>query len=151
PRPVTLRRYQAGADFPDGAVLVLGKGTAGDAAASALLGWNLDVRRNAADVDRVGAVLIDYTGIESPADLGGPALELASALRKLRPGGRVNPLTRPAPGIGTGAASGTVAGAEQLAPAQAAARQGVVGILRSIGQEMRGGVTANGILIADGV
>ena len=35
PRPVTLRRYQAGADFPDGAVLVLGKGTAGDAAASA--------------------------------------------------------------------------------------------------------------------
>ena len=151
PRPVTLRRYQAGADFPDGAVLVLGKGTAGDAAASALLGWNLDVRRHAADVDRVGAVLIDYTGIESPADLGGPALELASALRKLRPGGRVITLSRPAPGIGTGAASGTVAGAEQLAPAQAAARQGVVGILRSIGQEMRGGVTANGILIADGV
>ena len=151
PRPVTLRRYQAGGDFPEGAVLVLGKGTAGNAAASALLGWNLDVRRNASDVDRVGAVLIDYTGIESPADLGGPALELASALRRLRPGGRVITLSRPAPGIGTGAASGTVAGAEQLAPAQAAARQGVVGILRSIAQEMRGGVTANGVLIADGV
>ena len=38
------------------------------------------MRRHAADVDRVGAVLIDYTGIESPADLGGPALELALSL-----------------------------------------------------------------------
>ena len=64
PRPVTLRRYQAGADFPDGAVLVLGKGTAGDAAASALLGWNLDVRRHAADVDRVGAVPVSYTHLD---------------------------------------------------------------------------------------
>ncbi|MBX7558057.1 acetyl-CoA C-acyltransferase, partial [Streptomyces sp. tea 10] len=33
----------------------------------------------------------------------------------------------------------------------AAARQGVVGMLRSIAQEMRGGVTANGILLADDV
>ena len=151
PRPVTLRRYRADDDFPQGAVLVLGRGKAADAVATVLLEWNLDVRRSAADVDRVGAVLLDYTEVQSPSDLGGPALELSSALRKLRPGGRVITLSRPAPGIGTGAASGTVAGAEQLAPSQAAARQGVVGLLRSVAQEMRGGVTANGVLVADGV
>lgn len=150
PRPVTLRRFKAGADFPDGSVLVLGKGRAGDAAAKDLLAWNLDVRRTAQDVDRVGAVVIDYTEAESPAQLGGPALELASALRKLRPGGRVITLSRPALGIGTGAASGA-AGSEALSPAVSAARQGAVGILRSVAQEMRGGVTANGVLIADGV
>ncbi|CAL8897062.1 3-oxoacyl-ACP reductase [Kocuria varians] len=150
PRPVTLRRFKAGADFPDGSVLVLGKGRAGDAAAKDLLAWNLDVRRTAQDVDRVGAVVIDYTEAESPAQLGGPALELASALRKLRPGGRVITLSRPALGIGTGAASGA-AGSEALSPAVSAARQGAVGILRSMAQEMRGGVTANGVLIADGV
>jgi len=151
PRPVTLRRFTADGDFPSGSVLVLGRGAVGDTASSALLGWDLDVRRHAQDVDRVGAVVIDYTEVDSPADLADAALELASAVRKLRPGGRVITLSRPAPGIGTGAASGTLPGARQLTPSQAAARQGVVGMLRSIAQEMRGGVTANGILIADGV
>lgn len=151
PRPVTLRRFTADGDFPSGSVLVLGRGAAGDAASSALLGWDLDVRRHAQDVDRVGAVVIDYTEVDSPADLADAALELASAVRKLRPGGRVITLSRPAPGIGTGAASGTLPGARQLTPSQAAARQGVVGMLRSIAQEMRGGVTANGVLLADDV
>ena len=151
PRPVTLRRFKAGADFPEGSVLVLGKGRAADAAAKDLLAWDLDVRRTAQDVDRVGAVVIDYTEAETPSQLGGPALELASALRKLRRGGRVITLSRPALGIGTGAASGTATTAEPLSPAVSAARQGVVGILRSVAQEMRGGVTANGVLIADGV
>ena len=151
PRPVSLRRYRVNGDFPQGAVLVLGAGQAADGVAKTLLDWGLDVRRSAADVDRVGAVVLDYTGARRPSDLGGPALELSSALRKLRPGGRVITLSRPAAGIGTGAASGTVAGTEQLSPSEAAARQGVVGMLRSVAQEMRGGVTANGVLVADGV
>ena len=81
PRPVTLRRFTADGDFPSGSVLVLGRGAAGDAASSALLGWDLDVRRHAQDVDRVGAVVIDYTEVDSPADLADAALELASAVR----------------------------------------------------------------------
>lgn len=151
PKPTKLRRYRAGSDFPEGSVLVLGKGQAADAAAQAMLDWNLDVRRHAQEVDRVGAVVIDYTEAKTPSDLGKAALELSSVLRKLRSGGRVITLSRPAAGIGTGAASGTPADTTAQDPAVAAARQGVVGMLRSAAQEMRGGTTANGILIADGV
>lgn len=151
PRPAKLRRHRPGGDFPEGSVLVLGKGQAADAASHALLDWNLDVCRHAQEVDRVGAVVIDYTGVTAPSELGEAALGLSSVLRRLRPGARVITLSRPAPGIGTGAASGTPASAEALEPAEAAARQGVVGFLRSTAQEMRGGTTANGILIADGV
>lgn len=151
PKPTRLRRYRAGSDFPEGSVLVLGKGKAADAAAQAMLDWNLDVRRHAQEVDRVGAVVIDYTEAKSPSDLGKAALELSSVLRKLRTGGRVITLSRPAAGIGTGAASGTPADTAAQEPTVAAARQGVVGMLRSVAQEMRGGTTANGILIADGV
>ena len=45
----------------------------------------------------------------------------------------------------------TPAAAEPLDPAVAAARQAVVGLLRSTAQEMRGGATANGVLLAEGV
>lgn len=151
PRPAKLRRYRAARDFPEGSVLVLGKGQAADAAAGALLDWDLDVRRHVQEVDRVGAVIIDYTRVTTPSDLGDAALDLSSALRKLRPGGRVITLSHPAAGIGTGAASATPARADDPDPAVAAARQAVVGFLRSTAQEMRGGTTANGILIADGV
>ncbi|PZP31915.1 MAG: 3-oxoacyl-ACP reductase, partial [Kocuria rhizophila] len=144
PEPTKLRRYRAGSDFPEGSVLVLGKGQAADAAAQAMLDWNLDVRRHAQEVDRVGAVVIDYTDAKTPSDLGKAALELSSVLRKLRSGGRVITLSRPAAGIGTGAASGTPADTAAQEPAVAAARQGVVGLLRSAAQEMRGGTTANG-------
>ncbi|EYR62756.1 3-oxoacyl-ACP reductase, partial [Actinotalea ferrariae CF5-4] len=37
------------------------------------------------------------------------------------------------------------------APAVAAARQGVDGVLRSLAKELRGGATGNGVLVADGV
>ena len=151
PRPARLRRHRTGGDFPEGSVLVLGKGQGADAASRALLDWDLDVRRHAQEVDRVGAVVIDYTEVTTPSDLGDAALGLSSVLRRLRPGGRVVTLSRPAPGIGTGAASATPAAADSPDPADAAARQAVVGFLRSTAQEMRGGTTANGILVADGV
>jgi 3-oxoacyl-[acyl-carrier protein] reductase len=151
PAPARLRRHRAGAPLVPGPVLVLGCGEEADRIAGTLLGWDLDVRRHPEDVHRFGAVVLALTELAEPADLTEPVLGLGAALRSLAPGGRVVTVSRPAPGIGTGAASATPAAAEPLAPAVAAARQAVVGLLRSVAQEMRGGATANGVLLAEGV
>src|SRR5699024_7395447 len=72
----------------------------------------------------------------SPADIGPIVLPLAGAMRSLAPGSRVVTLSRPA-------------GVED--PARAAARGGVEGFVRSLAHEMRGGGTANGVTVEDGV
>ncbi|MFI7483718.1 3-oxoacyl-ACP reductase [Kocuria sp. M1R5S2] len=151
PAPVPLRRHRRGDPLVPGPVLVLGGGPDADRVAGTLLGWDLDVRRHPEDVTRFGAVLLVLTDLERPAELTGPALELGGVLRSLAPGGRVVTVSRPAPGIGAGAASATPAGARNVPPAVAAARQAVVGFLRSVGHELRGGATANGVLLAEGV
>ncbi|MCM3687898.1 3-oxoacyl-ACP reductase [Kocuria rosea] len=151
PRPVRLRRHRAGAPLVPGPVLVLGRGEEADRIAAALLGWDLDVRRHPDDVARFGAIVLALTELTAPAQLAEPALGLGGVLRSLAPGGRVVAVSRPAPGIGAGAASATPAGAVPLPPAEAAARQAVVGLLRSVAQELRGGATANGVLLAEGV
>lgn len=73
PRPALLRRYSPGAPLVPGPVLVVhddaSKGDA-DAVADALVGWDLDVRRHAAEDERVGAVVLVLTEVASPADLG---------------------------------------------------------------------------------
>src|SRR5699024_5061102 len=63
-------------------------------------------------------------------------LPLAGAMRSLVPGARVVTVSRPARGED---------------PARDAARGGVEGFVRSLAHEMRGGATANGILVEDGV
>ncbi|MGX5357888.1 3-oxoacyl-ACP reductase [Kocuria sp. KH4] len=151
PAPVRLRRHQPGAPLVPGPVLVLGRGEEADRIAAALLGWDLDVRRHPEDVHRFGAVVLALTELTAPGELADPALGLGAVLRSLAPGGRVVTVSRPAPGIGTGAASATPAAAGPIAPAVAAARQAVVGLLRSVAQELRGGATANGVLLAEGV
>lgn len=151
PSPVPLRRHRPGDPLVPGPVLVLGAGGTADRIAELLLGEDLDVRRRAEGSTRFGAVVLVLTDVAEPADLTDPALGLGGVLRSLAPGGRVVTLSRPAPGIGTGAASATPAAAEPLAPPVAAARQAVVGLLRSVGHELRGGATANGVLLADGV
>ncbi|MGO2586182.1 MAG: 3-oxoacyl-ACP reductase, partial [Brachybacterium tyrofermentans] len=60
----------------------------------------------------------------------------SGAMRSLAPGARVVTISRPARGED---------------PARDAARGGVEGFLRSLAHEMRGGATANGILVRDGV
>jgi 3-oxoacyl-[acyl-carrier protein] reductase len=141
PRPALLRRYSPGAPLVPGPVLVVhddaSKGDA-DAVADALVGWDLDVRRHAAEDERVGAVVLVLTEVASPADLGGPALAVGGVLRGLARGGRVVVLSRPASGAGGDAV-------------RAAARRGVEGMLRSLAKELRGGATANALVVRDGV
>lgn len=140
PRPSVLRRYVPGAPLVPGPVLVVHDGAAekdADTLAEALLGWDLDVHRHAAEGDRFGAVVVVLTGLGAPADLGEPMLRVGPVLRGLLPGGRVVTVSRD-----PGAASTT---------AQAAARQGVDGMLRSLAKELRGGATGNGLVLADDV
>jgi 3-oxoacyl-[acyl-carrier protein] reductase len=142
PRPSVLRRHTPGAPLVTGPVLVLGgavgTGDDADAVARTLLGWDLDVRRTAAgDTARWGAVVVVLTEATHPDDLSAPVRELGSVLRSLAPGARVVTVSRPA--LATDA------------PALAAVRQGVDGILRSVAKELRGGATGNGIVLADDV
>ncbi|MBD8078796.1 3-oxoacyl-ACP reductase [Cellulosimicrobium arenosum] len=135
PRPAVLRRFRAGDPLTVGPVLVLG-GTPGvaddaDRVADALLGWDLDVRQNADDSTRWGAIVVVLTEIARPEDASPTVLALAANLRRLAPNGRVVTISR-APADGDD-------------PALAAAREGVDGFLRSVAKELRYGATGNGV------
>ncbi|WP_087509661.1 3-oxoacyl-ACP reductase [Cellulomonas iranensis] len=154
PRPAVLRRHRPGQPLLDGPALVLGTGADADAVATLLSspaggvaptgeapavldGWDLEVHRHATPDVRYAAVVLVLTDVTHPDDLQGPVLAAGSVLKGLRAGGRVVTVSRPA-------------GADD-APAVAAARQGVDGLLRSLAKELRGGATGNGVVVADGV
>ncbi|HSN35919.1 MAG TPA: 3-oxoacyl-ACP reductase [Arthrobacter sp.] len=134
PQPVVLRRYQPGGPLITGPVLIQGTGGGADELASALLSWQLDVRRHAVPREKLGAIILVLDELERPEDLAKPVLTAAASLRDLAPNARVI----------------TVSGspAEAADPAAAAARQGVDGLLRSLAKELRAGATGNGILLA---
>ncbi|MDO5496030.1 MAG: 3-oxoacyl-ACP reductase, partial [bacterium] len=138
PSPVKLRRFRPGAPLVEGPVLVISDDASrpsADDLASALLAWDLDVRRAAhlAKEDRWGAVVVVTTEASHPGDLSGVALETGSTLRQLTRSGRVVTVSR--------------ATAEGDAPAVAAVRDGIEGFVRSLGKELRAGATANGIVL----
>src|SRR5690625_924171 len=135
PRPSRLPRR---GDRPEvlGPVVVLGDSPGADQLARLLLAEGHDVRRRFEELRSVGSVIAVLDEVASPADLGPILLPLSSAMRSLAPGSRVVTISRPATGAD---------------PAQDAARGGVEGFLRSLAHEMRGGGTANGIQVADGV
>lgn len=150
PQPAPLRRYRAGAPLVDGPVLVLGRGKDADALAAVLAGpaggapgstvldgWDLDVHRHASPDARYAAVVVVLTDVEHPDQLAGPVLATAGVLRGLARGGRVVTVSREA--------------TPDDAPALAAARQGVDGLLRSLAKELRGGATGNGVVLREGV
>ncbi|GIG23917.1 3-oxoacyl-ACP reductase [Cellulomonas denverensis] len=144
PRPTPLRRYRPGSPLVDGPVLVLGTGKDADTLAGFLSGtdgrtggWDLDVRRHAGDGTRFAAAVLVLTEVERPQDLSEPVLALAPVLKTLARHGRVVTVSRPA--------------LDDQAPALAAARQGIDGVLRSLAKELRGGATGNGVVVADDV
>ncbi|MHC6221044.1 3-oxoacyl-ACP reductase [Arthrobacter sp. MMS24-S77] len=139
PQPAVLRRYKAGEPLVPGPVLLLGSGNGNavgaDELAAALLGWGLDVRRNALPKEKLGAIILVLDDLEHPQDLAGPVLTAAQSLRDLLPSARVVTISRTS--------------ASAASPPVAAGRQGVDGLLRSLAKELRAGATANGILLGD--
>jgi 3-oxoacyl-[acyl-carrier protein] reductase len=88
------------------------------------------------DGERFAAVLLDATGVTGPGDLAAAHAFLAPAVKRLAPSGRVLVLTDPP--------------AEAETPAQAAARQALEGLVRSVAKELRGGATANLLVVPAG-
>ncbi|PFG41822.1 3-oxoacyl-[acyl-carrier protein] reductase [Isoptericola jiangsuensis] len=140
PRPAILRRHRAGDPLTVGPVLVLAdaasKGDA-DTLAQTLLGWDLDVRRDPHDDLRWGAVVLVLTEAAEPTAVTEPVLATGSVLRALAGNGRVVTISR--------------APADDDTPALAATRQGVDALVRSLGKELRGGSTSNGVVLTDDV
>jgi 3-oxoacyl-[acyl-carrier protein] reductase len=138
PQPAPLRRYEPGQPLVSGAVLVLGRGAESDALSGLLAGdWDLDVHRHATPGTRYAAVVLALTELTHPDQLAEPVLAAGAVLKSLPRGARVVTVSR-------------VSAADD-APAVAAARQGVDGLLRSLAKELRGGSTGNGVVLADGV
>ncbi|MBV1778568.1 3-oxoacyl-ACP reductase [Paeniglutamicibacter sp. ABSL32-1] len=137
PRPSILRRHTPGAPLVPGPLLLLGDSSGAQELADTLLAWGLDVRRHAVGVARLGGIVLLLDELADPGELSAPMLAAGAALRQLAPGGRVVGISRPA--------------LPADAPAVAAVRQGIDGALRSVGRELRGGATANGIVLAEGV
>lgn len=137
PRPTILRRHRAGDPLIPGPLLLLGNSAQTATASELLLGWGLDVRRHALAGEKLGAIVLMLDDASTPAELSEPMLAAGAALRQLLPGGRVVSFSRPA--------------TEADSPASAAARQGIDGAIRSLGRELRGGATANGVVLHAGV
>ncbi|CAN7453604.1 3-oxoacyl-ACP reductase [Knoellia sp. LjRoot47] len=136
PRPTRLRRHKLGGSLVPGEVLVAGHGDGPVAERVRHLLADAGVTVASQPSTSVAGVVLDLTAIETPADLETLRAVVSPALKTLAPTGRVIVIGRP-PESATSVA-------------QAAARRAVEGIVRSIGKEMRGGGTANTVLVAEG-
>ncbi|MBK9475835.1 MAG: 3-oxoacyl-ACP reductase [Tetrasphaera sp.] len=136
PRPTRLRRHTPGESLVPGAVFVDGFGEAPLAAQVRGVLEGAGVQLATVPSTSVVAAVLDLSKVRSPADLDIVRTSLGPALKTLAPTGRVVILGRP------------VAGAVDVA--QAAGRRALEGIVRSIGKELRGGGTANLVLVAEG-
>jgi 3-oxoacyl-[acyl-carrier protein] reductase len=143
PRPVELRRYEPGQPLLPGPVVVgsAGQGRLRDTVTAVLRDAGVTVQSpvtadGGTDGEKLGAVVLDATGLTSPGDLASAHDFLAPAIKRLRASGRVLVLADPP--------------ADAESPAQAAARQAVDGLVRSIGKELLNGSTANAVYVPEG-
>ncbi|MFE3518193.1 3-oxoacyl-ACP reductase [Streptomyces sp. NPDC059166] len=134
PQPAPLRRWSLETPALDGPLLHL---TAGDSVHRDSLGpvlaaTGLEVTDRA---ERPGAVVLDATGVATPAALSGVHTALHPVVRSLAPGGRVVVLgTTPSP----------------RDHHQAAAQQALEGFVRSLGKEIGKGATVQLLRLAPG-
>ena len=143
PRPAVLRRYEPGQPLLPGPAVVgsAGAGRLRDEVTALLRDAGVTVVSPVAadgggSGEKLGAVVLDATGLTGPADLASAHDLLAPAIKRLRASGRVLVLADPP--------------AEAGSPAQAAARQALDGLVRSIGKELLNGSTANLVLVPPG-
>ncbi|MGY1821986.1 3-oxoacyl-ACP reductase [Geodermatophilus sp. SYSU D00079] len=138
PRPAVLRRYEPGQPLLPGPAVVasVGEGRLGKQVTGLLEDAGVPVLSPADAGERLAAVLLDATGVTGPGDLAEALAVLAPAVRRLAPSGRVLVLSAPP--------------AEAATPARAAARQALEGLVRSLAKELRGGATANLLVVPDG-
>ena len=137
PQPTELRRYEPGEPLVPGPVVLDGHGAAPLAVkvGAILATHNVQVVADAGE-HKLGAVVVDLSEVRTPADLETAHAVLAPALKALGRHGRVIVLGRP-PSDGHGDV------------ALGAARRALEGITRSVGKELRGGGTANLVLVAE--
>jgi 3-oxoacyl-[acyl-carrier protein] reductase len=131
PRPAQLRRYRPGQPLAAGPVLV------GNAGTGSLADHVLSlpgVERVSDATDRLGALVLDATGLGTLEELSVARDFLGSGLRRLGPSARVLVLASP-----PDQADGVIA---------AAARQALDGLVRSVAKELRDGATANLVYVA---
>jgi len=143
PRPAVLRRYEPGHPLLPGPAVIgsAGEGRLRDTLAAGLKDDGVTVLSpvtadGGTDGERLSAVLLDATGLTGPADLAAAHDFLGPAIKRLGPSGRVLVLGDPP--------------AESVSPTQAAARQALDGLVRSIGKELRNGATANLLFVPAG-
>jgi 3-oxoacyl-[acyl-carrier protein] reductase len=143
PRPAVLRRYEPGQPLLPGPAVIgsAGEGRLRDQLSSILKDAGVTVLSPvAADGDpggeKLAAVILDATGLTGPTDLAAAHDFLAPAIKRLRGSGRVLVLADPP--------------VEAPSPAEAAARQALDGLVRSIGKELREGSTANLLYVPPG-
>jgi 3-oxoacyl-[acyl-carrier protein] reductase len=143
PRPAVLRRYEPGQPLLPGPAVIgsAGEGRLREPLTKLLQAAGVQVQSpvtadGATDGEKPAAVVLDATGLRTPADLAAAHDFLAPAVKRLRATGRVLILAGP-PG-------------EADSPAQAAARQALDGLVRSLAKELRAGSTANLIQVPEG-
>jgi 3-oxoacyl-[acyl-carrier protein] reductase len=143
PRPAVLRRYEPGQPLLPGPALIgsAGEGRLHEPLTALLRTDGVHVQSpvtadGAPDGEKPAAVILDATGLRTPGDLAGAHDFLAPAIKGLRAGGRVLILAGPP--------------SEADSPAQAAARQALDGLVRSIAKELRAGSTANLVYVPAG-
>jgi 3-oxoacyl-[acyl-carrier protein] reductase len=143
PRPGVLRRYEPGEPLLPGPAVIgsAGEGRLRDTVSAVLKDAGVTVQSpvtadGAPDGGKAAAVILDATGLSTPGDLAAAHDFLAPAIKRLRPSGRVILLADPP--------------SDAASPAQAAARQALDGLVRSIGKELREGSTANLLYVPAG-
>jgi 3-oxoacyl-[acyl-carrier protein] reductase len=143
PRPAVLRRYEPGRPLLPGPAVIgsAGEGRLRDTLAALLKDAGVTVQSpvvadGGSGGEKPAAVILDATGLTTPADLAAAHDFLAPAIKRLRPSGRVLVLGDPP--------------SQATSPAQAAARQALDGLVRSIGKELREGSTANLLFVPPG-
>src|SRR3954447_21140933 len=143
PRPAVLRRYEPGQPLLPGPAVIgsAGEGRLREALTELLQAEGVHVQSPvtadvATDGEKPAAVILDATGLTGPTDLAAAHDFLAPAIKRLRGSGRVLVLADPP--------------VEAPSPAEAAARQALDGLVRSIGKELREGSTANLLYVPPG-